>query len=97
MILIRVELRGVEPTDARSREVSEQLNLAGFSRTVSRLDGTRFKLPAAEFRFAGDASVGLESARDLAAAAIRPIHEDFGVLAMQVEEWTSLGLKVKVP
>ncbi len=96
MIVVRVELRSPAGADAYAR-MTAGMNRVGFSRTVSREDGTRFKLPTGEFRFAGDASVSLTNARDLAAAAVRGVQGDFGLLAMRVEEWTSVGLKVKVP
>ncbi|MHB1845119.1 MAG: hypothetical protein ACYCWW_09830 [Deltaproteobacteria bacterium] len=92
-ILVSVHLRG-DGADSEPR-LRLEMGRAGFSGTIRREDGTRFRLPSGVFRFAGDGGADLQFVRNLATSIARQIDGDAAILAVQAKEWSSAGLKVK--
>ncbi len=95
MILLRVDLRGGDPAGEGRRRLEAVLNEAGFSKTIQRADGTRFKLPAGEYRAVEETIPSLAAARDAATVAARAVAPDCGLLLTQVQDWVGVGLKIK--
>ncbi|HUB08702.1 MAG TPA: hypothetical protein VMB50_16970 [Myxococcales bacterium] len=96
MILLRVELREDDPEGRLQQRLEAALHEAGFAKTIQRPDGTRFKLPAGEYRAPEEMAPSLRAARDLATAAARSVEPACALLLTQVEEWVGVGLKVKM-
>ncbi len=93
--LVSVELRAGEGGEGALDRLKLEMRRAGFSGTIKREDGTRFRLPATLFRFAGDEGASLEFVRNLATSVARQVHDEAAVLAVEARAWTEAGLKVK--